>query len=251
MKLISWNVNGLRACMGKGFAEYFRRMDADFFAIQETKMQEDQKNFAFAGYHEFWNSAAKKGYSGTLIYAKDKPLGVAYGLEDGKYNDEGRVITLEYERFFFVTAYVPNSQDMLARLPYRLTFENDMRAYLTRLDLVKPVVYCGDLNVAHQPIDLKNPKQNEQSAGYSIEERTAFSQLLEAGFTDTYRRLHPDRIQYTWWSYLFQARKNNAGWRIDYFLVSNRLADRVTKAEIHDQIEGSDHCPVLLEWTPS
>jgi len=251
MKLISWNVNGLRASMSKGFGDYFRRMDADFFAIQETKMQEDQKNFAFEGYHEYWNCAEKKGYSGTLIYAKDKPLSVVYGLEGGKYNDEGRVITLEYERFYFVTAYVPNSQDMLARLSYRMTFEDDMKAYLKALDQRKPVIYCGDLNVAHNPIDLKNPKQNEQSAGYSIEERTAFTKLLDAGFADTYRRLYPDRIQYTWWSYLFQARKNNAGWRIDYFLVSERLMNGVTNAEIHDQIEGSDHCPVLLEWTPS
>jgi exodeoxyribonuclease-3 len=249
MKMISWNVNGLRACMNKGFAAYFHRMDADFFAIQETKMQEDQKSFAFEGYHEFWNSADKKGYSGTLIYAKEAPLSVRYGLEEGKYNDEGRVITLEYPTFYFVTAYVPNSQEGLARLSYRMTFEEDMRAYLSFLDRQKPVVYCGDLNVAHQPIDLKNPKQNEQSAGYSIEERTALSTLLDQGFADTYRRLYPDAVQYTWWSYMFQARKNNAGWRIDYFLVSERILNRVTKAEIHDQIEGSDHCPVLLEWT--
>jgi exodeoxyribonuclease-3 len=249
MKMISWNVNGLRACMNKDFAAYFQRMDADFFAIQETKMQEDQKSFAFEGYHEFWNSADKKGYSGTLIYAKEAPLSVRYGLEEGKYNDEGRVITLEYPTFYFVTAYVPNSQEGLARLSYRMTFEEDMRAYLTFLDRQKPVVYCGDLNVAYQPIDLKNPKQNEQSAGYSIEERTALSKLLDQGFADTYRRLNPDTVQYTWWSYMFQARKNNAGWRIDYFLVSERILNRVTNAEIHDQIEGSDHCPVFIEWT--
>lgn len=251
MKMISWNVNGLRACMNKGFADYFHRMNADIFAIQETKMQEDQKSFAFDGYREFWNSAEKKGYSGTLIYAKEAPLSVHYGLEGGKYNDEGRVITLEYPTFYFVTAYVPNSQDELARLSYRLTFEEDMRAYLSALDRKKPVVYCGDLNVAHRPIDLKNPKQNEQSAGYSIEERTALSKLLDQGFADTYRRLHPDTVQYTWWSYLFQARKNNAGWRIDYFLLSERIMNGVTSALIHDQIEGSDHCPVLLEWTIS
>lgn len=249
MKMISWNVNGLRACMNKGFADYFHRMNADFFAIQETKMQEDQKSFSFEGYHEFWNSAEKKGYSGTLIYAKEAPLFVHYGLEDGKYNDEGRVITLEYPTFYFVTAYVPNSQDGLARIAYRMTFEDDMRSYLASLDRQKPVVYCGDLNVAHQPIDLKNPKQNEQNAGYSIEERTALSKLLEQGFADSYRRLHPNAIQYTWWSYMFQARKNNAGWRIDYFLLSERVMNHVTHAEIHDQIEGSDHCPVLLEWT--
>lgn len=251
MKMISWNVNGLRACMGKGFADYFQSMNADFFAIQETKMQEDQKSFSFEGYHEFWNSAEKKGYSGTLIYAKEAPLSVHYGLEDGKYNDEGRVITLEYPTFYFVTAYVPNSQDGLARLAYRMTFEDDMRSYLASLDRLKPVVYCGDLNVAHQPIDLKNPKQNEQNAGYSIEERTALSKLLEQGFADSYRRLHPEAVQYTWWSYMFQARKHNAGWRIDYFLLSERLLNHVTNAEIHDQIEGSDHCPVLLEWTVS
>lgn len=249
MKMISWNVNGLRACMNKGFADYFHRMNADIFAIQETKMQEDQKSFSFDGYHEYWNSAEKKGYSGTLIYAKEAPLLVHYGLEDGKYNDEGRVITLEYPTFYFVTAYVPNSQDGLARLAYRMIFEDDMRAYLASLDRIKPVVYCGDLNVAHRPIDLKNPKQNEQSAGYSIEERTALSKLLDQGFADSYRRLHPETVQYTWWSYLFQARKNNAGWRIDYFLLSDRVMNHVTNAEIHDQIEGSDHCPVLLEWT--
>jgi exodeoxyribonuclease III len=249
MKMISWNVNGLRACMNKGFADYFHRMNADFFAIQETKMQEDQKSFSFEGYHEFWNSAEKKGYSGTLIYAKEAPLSVHYGLEDGKYNDEGRVITLEYPTFYFVTAYVPNSQDGLARIAYRMTFEDDMRVYLASLDRQKPVVYCGDLNVAHQPIDLKNPKQNEQSAGYSIEERTALSKLLDQGFADSYRRLHPEAVQYTWWSYMFQARKHNAGWRIDYFLLSERVLNHVTNAEIHDQIEGSDHCPVLLEWT--
>lgn len=247
MRFVSWNVNGLRACMNKGFADYFHRMDADLFAIQETKMQEDQKSFAFEGYLEYWNSAEKKGYSGTLIYAKTKPLSVFYGLEDGKYNDEGRVITLEYPTYYFVTAYVPNSQDGLKRIPYRMTFEDDMRAYLTHLDRIKPVVYCGDLNVAHQPMDLKNPKQNEQTAGYSIEERTAYATLLDQGFADTFRRLHPDRIAYTWWSYMMNARMTNAGWRIDYFLVSERLMGLVETAEIHDQIEGSDHCPVLLE----
>ena len=247
MRLVSWNVNGLRACLTKGFSEYFLSLQADLFGIQETKMQEDQKSHQFDGYLEYWNSADKKGYSGTLIYAKNDPISVRYGLRDGKYNDEGRLITLEYDSFFFVTVYVPNSQEKLARIDYRLQFEEDFRSYLMELDQIKPVIVCGDLNVAHQPIDLKNPKANEQNAGYSIQERTAFTNLLESGFVDVFRQMYPNKIQYTWWSYMFQARKNNAGWRIDYFLVSERLFSRVKNFEIHDQIEGSDHCPVMLE----
>ncbi len=247
MKIISWNVNGLRACLTKGFSDYFANMDADAFGIQETKMQEHQKNHHFEGYHEYWNSADKPGYSGTLLYTKKEPLMIRLGLEDGKYNDEGRIITAEYDAFYLVTVYVPNSQEKLARLDYRMQFEQDFRAYLKRLDAIKPVVLCGDLNVAHQPIDLKNPKANEQNAGYSIEERTAFQALLDEGFVDVFRHQYPDKIQYTWWSYMFQARKNNAGWRIDYFVVSKRLVERVKQIEIHDQIQGSDHCPVMIE----
>lgn len=247
MKIISWNVNGLRACLTKGFSDYFANMDADAFGIQETKMQEHQKNHHFEGYYEYWNSADKPGYSGTLLYSKKEPLMIRLGLEDGKYNDEGRIITAEYDTFHLVTVYVPNSQEKLARLDYRMQFEQDFRAYLKRLDAIKPVVLCGDLNVAHQPIDLKNPKANEQNAGYSIEERTAFQALLDEGFVDVFRHQYPDKIQYTWWSYMFQARKNNAGWRIDYFVVSKRLVERVKQIEIHDQIQGSDHCPVMIE----
>lgn len=247
MKIISWNVNGLRACLTKGFSDYFANMDADAFGIQETKMQEHQKNHHFEGYYEYWNSADKPGYSGTLLYTKKEPRMIRLGLEDGKYNDEGRIITAEYDAFYLVTVYVPNSQEKLARLDYRMQFEQDFRAYLKRLDAIKPVVLCGDLNVAHQPIDLKNPKANEQSAGYSIEERTAFQALLDEGFVDVFRHQYPDKIQYTWWSYMFQARKNNAGWRIDYFVVSKRLVERVKQIEIHDQIQGSDHCPVMIE----
>ncbi len=249
MKLVTWNVNGLRACMTKGFRSFFEAMDADLFAIQETKMQEDQKDFAFAGYREYWNSAEKKGYSGTLIYSRQEPISVSYGFDDGKYNDEGRVITLEFADFYFVNAYVPNAQEGLARIDYRVQFESDARRYFQRLMQTKPVVYCGDLNVAHQPIDLKHPKQNEQNAGYSIQERTAFQQLLETGFVDVFRSLYPSKVQYTWWSYRFNARASNAGWRIDYFLVSKTLRERVVDSIIHDLIEGSDHCPVELILT--
>lgn len=247
MKFITWNVNGLRACMTKGFEQYFNSMDADIFAIQETKMQENQKNFAFEGYDEYWNSADKLGYSGTLVYTKNKPIKVHYGINEGLYNDEGRIITLEFESFYFVTAYVPNAQEGLARIDYRVKFEENMRNYLIQLDADKPVVYCGDLNVAHKPIDLKNPKANEGNAGYSIQERTEFQKLIDNGFSDVFRVLFPDEIKYTWWSYRFNARKNNAGWRIDYFIVSNRLVNNVKSYEIHDQIEGSDHCPVIIE----
>jgi len=247
MRLITWNVNGLRACMTKGFKDFFKEMDADIFAIQETKMQEDQKDFAFEGYHEYWNSAIKKGYSGTLVYTKHQPMGVSYGIDGDKYNDEGRIITLEYPDYFFVTAYVPNSQEALARIDYRVRFETDFRDYLKRLDRVKPVIYCGDLNVAHRPIDLKNPKANENNAGYSIQERTEFQKLLDSGFIDSFRLLYPDKIQYTWWSYMFNARKNNAGWRIDYFILSERIKDRIKAVTLLDQVEGSDHCPVVIE----
>lgn len=247
MKFVSWNVNGLRACMNKGFAEFFKQMNADIFAIQESKMQEEQKDFSFPGYYEYWNSAEKKGYSGTVIYTKHEPLSVCYGLEDGKYNDEGRIITLEYDQFYFVTTYVPNSQRELTRLDYRMEFEEDFRAYLVRLDQKKPVIVCGDLNVAHQRIDLKNPDSNERNAGYTIEERTKFQALLDAGFTDTFRYLHPDTIKYSWWSYMFKAREKNIGWRIDYFLISNRLREHLKTSEIHTEVMGSDHCPVSIE----
>ncbi|MDP2425296.1 MAG: exodeoxyribonuclease III [Candidatus Izemoplasmatales bacterium] len=247
MKFVTWNVNGLRACMNKGFMDYFQEMDADMFGIQETKMQEDQKSFDFEGYFEYWNNAIKKGYSGTLVYTKHKPLSVRNGLEDGKYNDEGRIITVEYESFYFVTVYVPNSKEGLARIDYRIQFEADFLAYLKRLDQHKPVILCGDLNVAHKEIDLKNPKANEQNAGYSVQERTCFQELLDGGFVDTFRLLYPMKVQYTWWSYMFNARANNAGWRIDYFVLSARLIDKVKSIEIHDHVHGSDHCPVVLE----
>ena len=247
MKFVSWNVNGLRACINKGFNDFFKEIDADIFAIQETKMKEDQKNFDFQNYYEFWNSADKPGYSGTLIYSKNKPISFHYGLDEGKYNDEGRVITLEYEQFYFVTIYSPNSQDGLKRLDYRMTFENDLREYLTAIDKLKPVIVCGDLNVAHNPIDLKNPKANERNAGYSLEERDKFTTLLSGGFIDTFRFLYPIEEKYSWWSYRFNARKNNTGWRIDYFLISERLHSELKQSEIHNEILGSDHCPVSID----
>lgn len=246
MKLISWNVNGLRAAMNKGFKEFFDLLQVDIFAIQETKMQEEQKDFDFPGYYEYWNCADKKGYSGTLIYTKHKPLKVYYGI-DGKYNDEGRIITLEYDDFFFVTTYVPNSQRELARLDYRMQFEDDFRTYLKMLDAMKPVIITGDLNVAHKEIDLKNPQTNTKNAGFTPEEREKFSLLLEAGFTDSFRYLYPNKIQYTWWSYRTNSRAKNIGWRIDYFLVSNRLKDKIIDSIILDDVMGSDHCPILLE----
>lgn len=246
MKFVSWNVNGFRAVLGKGFADIFSSLDADFFCLQETKMQPGQADFEPEGYKSYWFSAEKKGYSGTAIFAKHEPLSVSYGL-DGKHTDEGRVITLEYADFYLVCAYVPNAQDGLKRIEYRMEFEDDMRAYLSALDKVKPVIYCGDLNVAHNEIDLKNAKANIGNAGFSYEERGKLGELLGAGFTDTFRHLHPEEIKYSWWSYRFRARENNAGWRIDYFLVSERLADKIECADILTDVMGSDHCPVLLE----
>ena len=246
MKLISWNVNGFRSVLTKGFEDIFNTLDADFFCIQETKMKENQADFNPEGYFSYLFSAEKAGYSGTGIFAKREPISVSYGIE-GKHTNEGRVITLEYEGFYLVCAYVPNAQRELKRLDYRMEFEEDMRAYLTNLDANKPVIYCGDLNVAHNEIDLKNPKSNIGSAGFSYEERDKMSALLSAGFTDTFRYLHPDVAKYSWWSYMFHAREKNVGWRIDYFIVSNRLCDKITKAEIHNDIMGSDHCPVELE----
>lgn len=246
MLFISWNVNGLRACLEKGFMEYFNQMNPFAFSIQETKMQEGQANIDIPGYYKYMSSAIKKGYSGTLIYVKEQPLNVIYGIND-EYNDEGRVITLEYDNFFLVNAYVPNSQEGLKRLDYRMIFEDKLRSYLVSLDAKKPVIYCGDLNVAHKEIDIKNPKANLRNAGFTIEERDKMSLLLDSGFTDTFRYLHNDTILYSWWSYRFNARANNAGWRIDYFLVSNRLNDKIKRAEIHTNVLGSDHCPVLLE----
>ena len=244
MKLISWNVNGLRACSQKGFYEFFDKINADIFCVQETKMQEGQMELSKEGYHYYMNSADKKGYSGTLIYTKEKPLNVIYGINE-KYNDEGRVITLEFNKFYLVNAYVPNAQDGLKRIDYRMIFEDDLRMYLKSLN--KPVIYCGDLNVAHNPIDLKNPKANEQNAGYSIQERTKFNELLQTGFIDTFRYLYPTKVEYSWWSYRFNARANNAGWRIDYFIVSDLLKNNIIDSKIHTDIYGSDHCPVELE----
>ncbi len=247
MKLISWNVNGLRACMKKGFADFFKEMDADLFALQETKMQPDQieAGMEFAGYHRYMNSAERKGYSGTMVYAKEEPLSVSYEIE-GDVTKEGRVITLEYPDFYFVCAYVPNSKDGLLRLPYRCEWEDMLRAHLMKLDAVKPVIYTGDLNVAHEEIDLKNPATNHQSAGFSDEERAKMTQLLASGFKDTFRTLYPEEVKYSWWSYRFKAREKNIGWRIDYFLVSDRLMEKVEDSLIFDEITGSDHCPVGL-----
>lgn len=244
---ISWNVNGLRACMGKGFPETFARLNADVFCLQETKLQEGQLALDLPGYHAYWNYAEKKGYSGTAVFCKTAPLSVRYGLDVEELNHEGRAITLEFEKFFLVTVYTPNAQEGLARIEYRLHWEAAFRAYVSALDKEKPVVICGDLNVAHQPIDLKNPGPNRGNAGFSDEERAAFSELLAAGFTDTFRSLYPEAAgAYSWWSYRFHAREKNAGWRIDYFLVSNRLAPAVREAAIYADIFGSDHCPVGL-----
>ena len=247
MKLISWNVNGLRACVGKGFEESFKMMDADFFCLQETKMQEGQLDLNFDGYRSYWNYADKKGYSGTAIYTKHEPISVAYGIGIDEHDHEGRVITLEMENFFLVTAYVPNSQDGLKRLDYRMRWEDDFLDYLKRLDKKKPVIVCGDLNVAHKEIDLKNPKTNRKNAGFTDEEREKFTHLLSQGFIDTFRYFYPDTTDaYSWWSYRFRAREKNAGWRIDYFVVSERLAEKIEGATIHNQVFGSDHCPVEL-----
>ncbi len=247
MKLVSWNVNGLRACAGKGFAEAFKELDADFFCLQETKMQEGQLDLSFEGYTSYWNYAEKKGYSGTAIYTRHQPLNVTYGIGIDEHDHEGRVITLEMPDFYLVTAYVPNSQDGLRRLDYRMRWEEAMRAYLLHLDETKPVILCGDLNVAHEEIDLKNPKTNRRNAGFTDEEREKFSILLSSGFTDTFRHLYPEQETYSWWSYRFRAREKNAGWRIDYFVISNRLTPRMRDARIHTEIMGSDHCPVELE----
>ena len=245
LKFISWNVNGLRACCDKGFADVFRRLDADFFCLQETKMQAGQLDLQFDGYHSYWNYADKKGYSGTAIFSRLEPLSVSYGLGIDQHDHEGRVITLEMESFYLVTVYVPNSQDELRRLDYRMTWEDDFRAYLKQLDEKKPVVVCGDLNVAHKEIDLKNPKTNRRNAGFTDEERQKFTTLLEAGFTDTFRYFYPDQEGiYSWWSYRFKAREKNAGWRIDYFLTSASLNDKLMGAAIHTDVFGSDHCPV-------
>ena len=246
MKFISWNVNGLRACVGKDFEQSFRQLDADFFCLQETKMQEGQLDLQFEGYTSYWNYAEKKGYSGTAIYTRHKPLSVTYGIGIDEHDHEGRVITLEMEDFYLVTVYTPNSQDGLRRLDYRMVWETDFLAYLKRLDSLKPVIVCGDLNVAHQEIDLKNPKTNRRNAGFTDEEREKMSILLDNGFTDTFRFLHPEEVTYSWWSYRFKAREKNAGWRIDYFLISDRLRPQLTGASIHTEIFGSDHCPVEL-----
>lgn len=247
MKFISWNVNGLRACEGKGFSDIFKQLDADFFCLQETKMQEGQLDLQFDGYSSYWNYAEKKGYSGTAIFTKHKPLNVSYGLGIDEHDHEGRVITLEMPDFYLVTVYTPNSQDGLRRLEYRMKWEDDFREYLIKLDKVKPVIVCGDMNVAHKEIDLKNPKTNRKNAGFTDEEREKFTILLANGFTDTFRYLYPDKEEvYSWWSYRFRAREKNAGWRIDYFVVSNRLTDNIKSAGIHTEIFGSDHCPVEL-----
>ena len=247
MKFISWNVNGLRACITKGFEDVFRQLDADFFCLQETKMQAGQCDFSPEGYEAFFNYAEKKGYSGTAIFCKHKPLSVAYGIGVEEHDHEGRVITLEMPDFFLVTVYTPNSQDGLKRLDYRMTWEEDFQAYLQKLDAQKPVIVCGDMNVAHQEIDIKNPKTNRRNAGFTDEEREKFGLLLGKGFTDTFRFKHPDEVTYSWWSYRFHAREKNAGWRIDYFVTSERLNDKIKDAKIHTQIMGSDHCPVELE----
>ena len=247
MRLISWNVNGLRACAGKGFADIFKQLDADFFCLQETKMQEGQLDLEFEGYTSYWNYADKKGYSGTAIYTRRQPLSVTYGIGIDEHDHEGRVITLETADFYLVTCYTPNSQDGLRRLDYRMTWEDDFRSYLMQLDKQKPVILCGDLNVAHEEIDLKNPKTNRQNAGFTDQERQKFTDLLGSGFIDTYRTLYPEQVEYSWWSYRFQARQKNAGWRIDYFVTSERLRPLIADAKIHTDILGSDHCPVELE----
>ncbi|MGN1216997.1 MAG: exodeoxyribonuclease III [Phocaeicola sp.] len=245
MRLISWNVNGIRACCDKGFRDSFKALDADFFCLQETKMQEGQLDLSFEGYTSYWNYAEKKGYSGTAIFTRHQPLNVTYGIGIDEHDHEGRVITLEMENFFLVTVYTPNSQDGLKRLDYRMTWEDDFRAYLQKLDSKKPVLICGDLNVAHKEIDLKNPKTNRMNAGFTDQEREKFQTLLDAGFIDTFRHFYPDMENiYSWWSYRFKAREKNAGWRIDYFVASARLADKLQGAKIHTEIFGSDHCPV-------
>lgn len=247
MKLISWNVNGLRACVGKGFLDYFKEQQADIFCLQETKLQEGQIELELDGYHQYWNYAEKKGYSGTAIFTKEKPISVHYGIGIEEHDKEGRVITLEFEKFYMITVYTPNSQEKLARLDYRMKWEEDFKNYLLELDKKKPIIVCGDLNVAHKEIDLKNPKTNRKNAGFSDEEREKMTKLLESGFIDSFRYFYPDKTDiYSWWSYRFSARAKNAGWRIDYFLVSDRIKENMKGAEIHTEILGSDHCPVLL-----
>ena len=247
MKLISWNVNGIRACVGKNFMEFFNEVNADIFCLQETKLQENQIDLQLDGYHQYWNYAKKKGYSGTAIFTKKEPLSVMYGINIEEHDQEGRVITLEFEDFYMVTVYTPNSQNELKRLDYRMKWEDDFRNYLKELDDKKPVIVCGDLNVAHKEIDLKNPKTNRKNAGFTDEERNKFTELMEAGFIDTFRYFYPDKENiYSWWSYRFKAREKNAGWRIDYFCVSEKLKDRLVSASIHTEVLGSDHCPVEL-----
>ena len=248
MKFISWNVNGFRACLDKGFGDFFAEQDADFVCIQETKMQPGQADFKPEGYYQYWYSAEKKGYSGTAIFTKREPISVAYGIGIPEHDTEGRAITLEYDEFYLLCVYTPNAQRELARLDYRMAWEDALRAYINSLDEKKPVIYCGDLNVAHNEIDLKNPKSNRQSAGFSDEERGKFTELLESGFTDTFRALYPDKVEYSWWSYMFSARAKNVGWRIDYFVVSNRLFERVKDSFILTNVMGSDHCPVGIEF---
>ena len=247
MKFISWNVNGLRACVGKGFSDIFKQLDADFFCLQETKMQAGQLDLEFEGYTSYWNYADKKGYSGTAIYTRHNPLSVTYGIGIDEHDHEGRVITLEMEEFYLVCVYVPNAQDGLKRLDYRMTWEDDFLAYIKALDKKKPVIVCGDLNVAHEEIDLKNPKTNRMNPGFTDEERGKFTTWLNNGFTDTFRHLYPEQVTYSWWSYRFKAREKNTGWRIDYFVTSERLNERIEDAKIHTEILGSDHCPVELD----
>lgn len=247
MKLISWNVNGIRACVGKNFMEFFDEVDADIFCLQETKLQENQIDLKLEGYYQYWNYAKKKGYSGTAIFTKKEPISVTYGIDIEEHDQEGRVITLEFEDFHMVTVYTPNSQNELKRLDYRMKWEDDFREYLKKLDEIKPVIICGDLNVAHKEIDLKNPKTNRKNAGFTDEERNKFTELLEVGFVDTFRYFYPDEENiYSWWSYRFKAREKNAGWRIDYFCASEKLKDRLVSAKIHTEVLGSDHCPVEL-----
>lgn len=247
MKFVSWNVNGLRACMNKGFAEFFRDIDADFFCVQETKLQPDQIDFAPRGYTRIWHSAQRKGYSGTAIFTKHTPISVSKGM-DNYVDDEGRLITLEYDKFYLITCYTPNSKEQLARIDYRMDFEDKLREYMLKLGRKKPVILCGDLNVAHEEIDLKNPKTNRGNAGFSDQEREKFSMLLDSGHTDTFRYLYPDKTgAYSWWSYRFNSRANNAGWRIDYFVVSSSIKERIKAADILSEITGSDHCPIMLE----
>lgn len=250
MKLVSWNVNGIRAAVGKGFYDFFKDIDADIFSLQETKLQENQVDNELKKIREYqyWNYAEKKGYSGTACFCKEKPISVTYGLGIDEHDKEGRIITLEYDKFYLVNCYTPNSKRELERLDYRMIWEDEIREYLKKLDLVKPVIYCGDLNVAHNEIDLKNPSSNHHNAGFTDQERGKMTELLSSGFTDTYRYKYPDETgKYTWWSYMFHAREKNAGWRIDYFIVSNRIADKIVDAKIHNEIMGSDHCPIELD----